>query len=152
MCWLQSKELSLERFCGIAFVLCLFAAATAAQEILAQVGSAGDKFTFIRIQFDAMIKGWGNDGWAHDYPDAEINFLRGVTRLSDIHINAEPAVLRLDDDRIFEFPFLYLVEFGYGRWLGTHLRCAVPDTIRQPRMQAWDQLPALCADALNSIM
>ena len=59
-----------------------------------------------------MGKGWGNGGWAHDYPDAEINFLRGVTRLSGIHIHAEPAVLRLDDDRIFEFPFLYLVEIG----------------------------------------
>ena len=67
---------------------------------------------FIRIQFDAMGQGWGNGGWAHDYPDAEINFLRGVTRCSGIHIHAEPAVLRLDDDRIFEFPFLYLVEIG----------------------------------------
>jgi len=52
-----------------------------------------------------MRKGWGFGGWAHDYADAEINFLRGVTRLSDIHIHAKLVVLRLDDDRIFEFPF-----------------------------------------------
>ena len=97
---------------GIALALCFLAATTSAQENYTQIGTAGDKFTFIRIQFDAMAQGWGNGGWAHDYPDAEINFLRGVTRLSGIHIHDEPAVLRLDDDRIFEFPILYLVEIG----------------------------------------
>jgi len=104
--------LPLLRFYGIILVFCFFAATTSAEENFTQIGSAGDEFTFIRIQFDAMGLGWGNGGWAHDYPAAEINFLRGVTRLSGIHIQAEPAVLRLDDDRIFEFPFLYLVEIG----------------------------------------
>jgi hypothetical protein len=91
------------RFYGIVLAFCFFAATTSAQENFTQIGSAGDEFTFIRIQFDAM---------GHDYPEAEINFLRGVTRLTGIHIYAEPAVLRFDDDRIFEFPFLYLVEIG----------------------------------------
>ena len=97
---------------GIVLAFCFFAATTSAQENFTQIDSAGDQFTFIRIRFNAIGQGWGNGGWAHDYPAAEINFLRGVTRLSGIHINAEPAVLRLDDDRIFEFPFLYLVEIG----------------------------------------
>jgi hypothetical protein len=91
---------------------CFFATTIYAQENISGNGSAGDEFTFIRIQFDAIEKGWGNVGWAHDYPAAELNFLRGVTRLSHIHFNPEPEVLRLDDDRIFEFPFLYLVEIG----------------------------------------
>ena len=91
---------------------CFFVVTASAQENFSPIGSAGDEFTFIRVKFDSKRQGWGSGAWAHDYPDAEINFLRGVTRLSEIHIHAEPAVLRLDDDRIFEFPFLYLVEIG----------------------------------------
>jgi len=47
-----------------------------------------------------------------DYPAADINFLRGVKRLTNIHINSSPTVLRLADDRIFEYPFLYMLEMG----------------------------------------
>ncbi|MBT8334193.1 MAG: DUF4159 domain-containing protein [Desulfobacterales bacterium] len=100
------------RFLAIAFVLTLYAAAASGEENVRNLTSAGDEFTFIRVQFDAVEHGWGHGGWAHDYPAAEVNFLRGVSRLSRIHIHAEPAVLRFDDDRIFEFPFLYLVEIG----------------------------------------
>jgi len=90
----------------------LLTASASAQENLAIIGSAGDEFTFIRVQFDSKRPGWGSGAWAHDYPEAETNFLRGVSRLSRIHIHADPAVLRLDDERSFEFPFLYLVEIG----------------------------------------
>ena len=100
------------RFYGIFFAFCFFAAPTSAEEFSTKIGLAGDAFSFIRIQFDSMGQGWRSGGWAHDYPEAEINFLRGVTRLTEIHIRPEPEVLRLDDDRIFEFPFLYLVEIG----------------------------------------
>ena len=97
---------------------------------------SSDAFTFIRIQYDNYghggdEMGWGGGGggwggrgggggwrfrgtWAVDYPDADFNFLKGVTRLTNIDINADPAVLRLDDDRIFEYPFLYMLEMGRG--------------------------------------
>ncbi len=78
-----------------------------------KIGAAGDEFTFIRVQYDtAATSGWGRGTWSVDYPDADFNLLRGVTRLTNIHINAEPAVLRLEDDRIFEYPFLYMLEMG----------------------------------------
>jgi len=82
------------------------------------LGAAGDAFTFVRVQYDSMSGGWGGDWeraggtWSIDYPDADVNFLRGVTRLTNIHINSNPTVLRLDDDRIFEYPFLYMLEMG----------------------------------------
>ena len=100
------------RFYGTILVCCFFAVSAFAEENSAQIGSAGDEFTFIRIQYDSQWQGRGSGAWAHDYPEAETNFLRGVSRLSRVHIHADPAVLRLDDDRIFEFPFLYLVEIG----------------------------------------
>jgi hypothetical protein len=104
------------RFYGIVLAFCFFAATTSAQENFTRIGSVGDEFTFICIRFDAMGQGWDNGGWAHDYPDAEINFLPGVTRLSGIHINAEPAVLRLDDDRVFLIPFFILGRNWSRRW------------------------------------
>jgi len=86
------------------------------------IGAAGDEFTFVRVQYDNAGGSWGGGGgwgrggprstWSIDYPDADFNFLRGVTRLTNIHINSNPTVLRLDDDQIFEYPFLYMLEMG----------------------------------------
>ena len=75
------------------------------------IGAAGDAFTFVRVQYDNAGGGWGGGlgfgggwgrrggrgTWSIDYPDADFNFLRGVTRLTNIHINSSPTVLRLDD-------------------------------------------------------
>ncbi|MBF0280517.1 MAG: DUF4159 domain-containing protein [SAR324 cluster bacterium] len=82
-----------------------------------KIGAAGDEYTFIRVKYDNANHfsndGWGSwSSWSVDFPDADINFLRGVKRLTNIHINAEPAVLTLNDDRIFEHPFLYMLEMG----------------------------------------
>jgi hypothetical protein len=91
----------------------------AAQLPLDEIRPAGDAFTFVRVQYDTAGGGWGDDGfwgrrgtWEIDYPAADHNFLRGVRRLTNIHINSNPIVLRLNDDRIFGYPFLYMLEMG----------------------------------------
>jgi len=91
-----------------------------------ELDEAGDAFTFVRIEYDSAGNSWSDDehwgswhSWAVDYPAADRNFLRGVRRLTNIHVNKEPIVLRLDDDRIFEYPFLYMLEVG--RHGGLHL-------------------------------
>ena len=84
-----------------------------------ELDASGDAFTFVRIQYDNAGHAW-DDGedwggwrtWAIDFPAADQNLLRGVRRLTNIHVNKEPIVLRLDDDRIFEYPFLYMLEVG----------------------------------------
>ena len=93
--------------------LCVAEYAFAQQPSSNQPDTEGGAFTFVRIQYDNAGGGldddwgWGQRGtWRIDYPDADFNFLRGVTRLTNIHINSSPAVLRLDDDRIFEYPFI----------------------------------------------
>jgi hypothetical protein len=87
---------------------------------------AADEFTFVRVQYDnaggdffygggggRRRGGRGGRGtWSTDFPAADMNFLRGVKRLTNIHMNPEPIVLRLDDDRIFQYPFLYMLEMG----------------------------------------
>ena len=84
-----------------------------------ELHEAGDAFTFVRIEYDTTSGNWYGDEewgrwrtWAVDYPAADRNFLRGVRRLTNIHVNREPIVMRLDDDRIFEYPFLYMLEVG----------------------------------------
>ena len=106
----------------IMILLFSFVECAIAQPSSDDIGAAGDEFTFVRIQYDNAGGGWDDDGgwgrrggrgtWSIDYPDADFNFLRGVRRLTHIHINSNPTVLRLDDDRIFEYPFLYMLEMG----------------------------------------
>lgn len=73
------------------------------------------EFAFVRVQYDTYYRGQGRFGtWSTDFPAADENFLRGVARLSNIRVMPEPEVLRLDDDRIFRYPFLYALEMGRG--------------------------------------
>ena len=78
---------------------------------------AGGEFNFVRVQFDTYYGGgfrggFGGGTWAVDFPDADINFLRGVSRLTNIRVMSDPIVLRLDDEDIFDYPFLYMLEVG----------------------------------------
>ena len=79
----------------------------------------GGEFNFVRVQFDTYygggfrgFGGFGGGTWAIDFPDADMNFLRGVSRLTNIRVMSDPIVLRLDDDEIFDYPFLYMLEVG----------------------------------------
>jgi hypothetical protein len=75
------------------------------------------EFSFVRLHYDSQHAGRGfgfgfGSAWSIDYPAADENFLRGVTRLTNIKINSAPIVRRLDDDDIFNYPFLYALEMG----------------------------------------
>lgn len=74
--------------------------------------NAGE-FNFVRVQFDTYYgRGFGYGTWAIDFPDADENFLRGVSRLTNIRVMSNPIVMRIDDERIFDYPFLYMLEVG----------------------------------------
>ena len=99
-------------------ILFLFAPAL---DAVAQVDHG---FRFVRIRFDDPRFGgdgggrnWrgygGGPAWQHDYPTAEINLHLALDRTTQIYIEGEPEVLRLSDERIFEYPMLYLCEPGY---------------------------------------
>jgi hypothetical protein len=77
----------------------------------------GGEFNFVRVQFDTYFgrgfRGYGGP-WSIDFPDADMNFLRGVSRLTNIRVMSDPIVLRLDDKEIYDYPFLYMLEVGQG--------------------------------------
>ena len=81
-------------------------------------------FRFVRVRYDdpryegREERGWGRFGgggaaWSHDYPTAENNLHLALDRTTAIYIEGEPVVLRLSDNRIFEYPMLYLCEPGF---------------------------------------
>lgn len=71
------------------------------------------EFAFVRLRYNSMFPSrWRYGPWAIDFPEADINFLRGVGRLSNIRVMRDPIVLSADDDRIFEYPILYALEMG----------------------------------------
>lgn len=73
-------------------------------------------FRFVRIQFeDGMSSGWrrGGEAWSHDHPTGELNLYEALKRTTNIHVEGPPLVLTLKDERIFEYPVLYLCEPGF---------------------------------------
>lgn len=112
--------LHMRRFLMSAALALLASAAATAQGPLDDIAydSAGE-FSFVRVQFDTYGGGGGFRGffgggqpWSIDFPDADANFLRGVSRLTNVRVMQDPIVLRFDDERIFDYPFLYMLEVG----------------------------------------
>ena len=75
----------------------------------------GGEFNFVRVRFDTYYSsGFRGGPWAIDFPDADRNFLRGVSRLTNVRVMSNPIVLDLADEEIFDYPFLYMLEVGQG--------------------------------------
>jgi hypothetical protein len=51
--------------------------------------------------------------WSHDYPTAEQNLYAAINALTSLPLTYENKILTLDDDEIFDFPFVYICEVGY---------------------------------------
>jgi Domain of unknown function (DUF4159) len=68
-----------------------------------------DVFTFVRIQYESWGRGWS---WATDYPDSDLNFPFRLQQLTSLKVNPTPKTLRLTDDELFDYPFIYLIEPG----------------------------------------
>ncbi|MDY3560758.1 DUF4159 domain-containing protein [Gemmata sp. JC673] len=74
-----------------------------------------DVFTFVRIEYDSLRRGFGRGGgggWRTDWPDAELNLSFRLQQLTSLRVNPNPIVLRLTDPRLFDHPFIYIVEPG----------------------------------------
>lgn len=72
-----------------------------------------DVFTFVRIEYDSYRGGYRRGGgWRTDWPDAELNFSFRLQQLTSLRVNPDPIVLRLTDPKLFDYPFIYIVEPG----------------------------------------
>jgi hypothetical protein len=78
---------------------------------------AGLRWTFARIRYTAntapgryRFEYWG-EPWAIDAPAAEQNLSRRIKTVTAIEVG-EPLVLTLEDERLWEYPWIYIVEPG----------------------------------------
>ncbi len=71
-----------------------------------------DVFTFVRVEYDSFAYGRHGGGWRTDWPDSDLNFSYRLQQLTSLKVNPEPLILRLTDEKLFDYPFLYLIEPG----------------------------------------
>ena len=78
---------------------------------------AGLQWTFARIKYnstagDAQSRlrlGYWEEPWAIDAPAAEQNLTRRIRTVTSIEV-AEPIVITLDDEKLWQYPWIYIVE------------------------------------------
>ncbi len=71
-----------------------------------------DVFTFVRVRYGSSSGGRRGGRWDTDYPDADLNFSYRLQELTSLKTDPNGIVLELSDEKIFDHPFLYLIEPG----------------------------------------
>jgi len=85
-----------------------------------------DIFTFVRIRYSSYGgrgfeggrfgrgygRGFSGGSWATDYPDSDLNFSYRLHQLTSMEVNPDGVILELTDPRLFDYPFIYIVEPG----------------------------------------
>lgn len=78
-----------------------------------------DVFTFARVKYSSIdwstrggYGGWGQNRWATDYPDAELNLAFRLQQMTSLKVNPDAVVVDLAVDELSHYPFLYIVEPG----------------------------------------
>jgi hypothetical protein len=86
----------------------------------ADSGPSFGEFTFVRTIYESPFRGYGRRGygggtWTTDYPEADNNFIVGLREWAgtNLKIAPRPEALEILDDRIFDYPILYVVEPGF---------------------------------------
>ncbi len=65
-----------------------------------------DVFTFVRVMYQSR----GRGGWRVDYPAADLNFSYRLEELTSMKVDPEGETLDLLDDRLFDFPFIFMID------------------------------------------
>ena len=94
-----------------------------AQSVVTRVEPPSAEFHFARLVYTNAVGSrrslrGGDDAWSTDYADAEHHLMQGINRLSRIdgkvvEYNGDGGrLITLNDDSIFDYPWLYAVEVG----------------------------------------
>jgi len=76
------------------------------------------EYTFARIVYDSPhspYNRWFGGAWRVDFPEADYNFMMGIREWagSNLHLSGRPVQIRPTDERLFDYPFAYIVEPGH---------------------------------------
>jgi len=118
--WMRSRKTLLKTTAGL--VASLFAVArsshTAPRDDRKDL--PGAEFHLARMIYKT-VGGGGSHGyfqpwWAIDYPLADQHFLEALRRMTMLEVAEDSRHLELTDDRIFDYPFLWMQQPGRGNW------------------------------------
>lgn len=73
------------------------------------------EFHFLRLEYrdlPYLRRPWGRGWWMQDWPEADAHFAQGVRRLTRLDVG-ESKHVGLEDDRIFDFPWIYATQASY---------------------------------------
>jgi hypothetical protein len=83
-------------------------------------GPSGGEFTFVRAVYTspdfAPSYGLAQRGtWAVDFPEADNHFITGIREWAGTNLNVSPRPEHFEimDERLFDYPFVYIVEPGF---------------------------------------
>jgi len=85
-------------------------------------GASYGEYTFVRTIYQSPMRGrrgaygyYGGGTWTTDYPEADNNFIVGLREWAgtNLKIAPRPEALEILDDRIFDYPIIYVVEPGF---------------------------------------
>ncbi len=114
----------MRRFAGSTLIIgALVGGLALASLVLAQMSAGADdrfaglQWTFARIKYNTyagaaqtnLRVGYWEEPWAIDAPAAEQNLTRRIRTVTAVEAT-EPIVLTLDDEKIWQYPWLYIVE------------------------------------------
>lgn len=71
-----------------------------------------DVFTFVRVKYGSYGGRRRGGSWSTDYPDADLNFSYRLQQLTSLETDPHGKILELTDEKLFDYPFLYLIEPG----------------------------------------
>ncbi len=77
-------------------------------------GFEKDVFTFVRVKRGSRGGGYGRGGrsWTTDAPDSDLNLSYRLQQMTSLRVDPDGRFLRLTDQDLPNFPFIYMVEPG----------------------------------------
>lgn len=76
------------------------------------------EFTFVRLVYDSPHSPYQSSfggAWKIDFPEADQHFVEGIREWAgtNLRISSRPLQLRATDERLFQYPLVYIVEPGH---------------------------------------
>jgi hypothetical protein len=124
------------------------------------------RFTFARIKYRGYGYWSGREGpgWSHDYPDADVHFMKIVREVTSMRPFTNSgrilggAIVALDDPALFKYPVAYLSEPGgwfptdaEAKGLGAYLRKGGFMIVDDFPFEAWGTFEAAMSRALPGL-
>ena len=108
-------------------IICLLAGSASSQTANRSRDMGGNgpeaEFQMARMKYRTFggggSRGYYQPWWAIDYPLAEEHFFPALRRTTNVQVADEERHLELTDDRIFEYPFMFMQQPGRGNWRPT---------------------------------